>query len=241
MRGWEHEDNHDCRFRTRGLPIHQAIKHLEMDIITPSEPSNERERHVVADVSADSVHITKRDSTGTKKIAFAKGNALAMPHLPQMYSLTDLYMLTYSGARSTYKVGAATRYHAGCRGDRREVRGARDGEWRHEAAERARHCARHHRRRGALSRLRPAARARSRAARQHHAVRRGMAHWRKRGDTVQPTRQSRSSRSPSHRRPREREFSCWSGDHSGGQRRSSSTGPAPFATAARASRNNWRC
>ncbi|MGH7621733.1 MAG: DUF2911 domain-containing protein, partial [Gemmatimonadaceae bacterium] len=38
------------------------------------------------------VHITKRDSTGTKKMAFATGGALAMPHLPQMYSLTDLYI-----------------------------------------------------------------------------------------------------------------------------------------------------
>lgn len=83
------------RVRRRHTTIEMAgdgtIKHLEMDIVTPSEPSNERERHIVADVSADSVHITKRDSTGTKKIAFAKGNALAMPHLPQMYSLTDLY------------------------------------------------------------------------------------------------------------------------------------------------------
>lgn len=68
-----------------------TIKHLEMDIVTPSEPSNERERHVVADVSGDSVHISKRDSTGTKNIAFATGGALTMPHLPQMYSLTDLY------------------------------------------------------------------------------------------------------------------------------------------------------
>ena len=41
--------------------------------------------------SGDSVHITKRDSTGTKKSAFATGGALTMPHLPQMYSLTDLY------------------------------------------------------------------------------------------------------------------------------------------------------
>jgi len=68
-----------------------SITHLEMDIRTPSEPSNERERHVVADVSADSVHISKRDSAGTKNIAFATGGALTMPHLPQMYSLTDLY------------------------------------------------------------------------------------------------------------------------------------------------------
>ena len=68
-----------------------TIKHLEMDIVTPSEPSNERERHVVAEVSHDSVHITKRDSTGTKTITFATGGALTMPHLPMMYSLTDLY------------------------------------------------------------------------------------------------------------------------------------------------------
>ncbi len=83
------------RVRRRHTTIRMAadgtIKHLEMDIVTLSEPSNQRERHVVADVSADSVHITKRDSTGTKKSAFATGVALTMPHLPQMYSLTDLY------------------------------------------------------------------------------------------------------------------------------------------------------
>jgi len=79
------------RHTTMRLAADGTIKHLEMDIVTPSEPSNERERHVVADVRDDSVHISKRDSTGTKKIAFATGGALTMPHLPQMYSLTDLY------------------------------------------------------------------------------------------------------------------------------------------------------
>lgn len=83
------------RVRRRHTTIRMAsdgtIKHLEMDIVTPSEPSNERERHVVVDLSADSVHISKHDSTGTKKIAFATGGALTMPHLPQMYGLTDLY------------------------------------------------------------------------------------------------------------------------------------------------------
>lgn len=79
------------RHTTMRLAADGTIKHLEMDIRTPSEPSNERERHVFADVSGDSVHITKHDSTGTKKYAFATGGALTMPHLPQMYSLTDLY------------------------------------------------------------------------------------------------------------------------------------------------------
>jgi Protein of unknown function (DUF2911) len=83
------------RVRRRHTTIRLApdgtIAHLEMDIRTPSEPSNERERRVVADLSADTVRIVKRDSTGTKKYAFATGRALTMPHLPQMYSLTDLY------------------------------------------------------------------------------------------------------------------------------------------------------
>lgn len=68
-----------------------TIQHLKMDIRTPSEPSNQRDRHVIADVNSDSVHIAKRDSSGTKKVDFATGGALTMPHLPQMYSLTDLY------------------------------------------------------------------------------------------------------------------------------------------------------
>ena len=68
-----------------------SIRHLEMDIRTPSEPSPQRERHVVADVTKDSVTISKRDSTGVRRLAFATGGLLTMPHLPQMYSLTDLY------------------------------------------------------------------------------------------------------------------------------------------------------
>src|SRR6476469_329695 len=46
------------RHTTIRLADNGTIEHLEMDITTPSEPSNERERHVVADVSGDSVYIT---------------------------------------------------------------------------------------------------------------------------------------------------------------------------------------
>ncbi len=69
-----------------------SIRHLEMDIRTPSEPAAESPRHVEARVTRDSVIITKKDRTGEKRIAFATGGALAMPHLPQMYGLTDLYL-----------------------------------------------------------------------------------------------------------------------------------------------------
>ena len=79
------------RHTTIALNDDGCIRHLEMDIRTPSEPPKERMRHVVADVGKDSVRITKTDSTGTKRMAFATHGALTMPHLPQMYSLTDLY------------------------------------------------------------------------------------------------------------------------------------------------------
>jgi hypothetical protein len=68
-----------------------AIRRLVMEIRTPSEPENERERHVVADVTRDSVRIVKRDGTGAKRWAFGTAGGVAMAHVPQMYSLYELY------------------------------------------------------------------------------------------------------------------------------------------------------
>jgi DUF2911 family protein len=68
-----------------------TIRHLAMDIHTPSEPANERERRVTVDVTGDSVHIVKTDDSGTLRRDFATGGAVAMAHVPQMYSLYELY------------------------------------------------------------------------------------------------------------------------------------------------------
>jgi hypothetical protein len=68
-----------------------GIRHLVMDIHTPSEPVEQRERHVIADVTADSVHLSKRDGTGTITRAWATNGGMAMAHVPQMYSLYELY------------------------------------------------------------------------------------------------------------------------------------------------------
>jgi hypothetical protein len=68
-----------------------SIRHLVMDIRTPSEPANQRDRQVEAEVTRDSVHVTKRDGTGTKHMDFATAGGVAMAHLPQMYSLYELY------------------------------------------------------------------------------------------------------------------------------------------------------
>jgi len=68
-----------------------TIRHLVMDIHTPSEPAKQRERHVTADVTADSVHILQTDDAGKLRHDFATAGAVAMAHVPQMYSLYELY------------------------------------------------------------------------------------------------------------------------------------------------------
>jgi len=68
-----------------------AIRHLAMDIHTPSEPPKQRERRVTVDVTADSVHIVKEDDSSRVRRNFATNGAVAMAHVPQMYSLYELY------------------------------------------------------------------------------------------------------------------------------------------------------
>ena len=83
------------RVRQRHAEIEVApdggIRHLTMDIHTPSEPENQRDRKVVVNVTKDSVLITKTDRSGTVRRAFATRGGTAMAHLPQMYSLYELY------------------------------------------------------------------------------------------------------------------------------------------------------
>jgi hypothetical protein len=68
-----------------------GIEHLEMTVVTPSEPENQRERRIVADVTRDSVIISKRDAAATTRWAFANGGATSLAHVPQLYSLYELY------------------------------------------------------------------------------------------------------------------------------------------------------
>ena len=68
-----------------------GVRHLMMDITTPSEPADERERHVEADVSGGEVHITKTDKADTVKRDFNAKDAIVVAHVPQMYSLYDVY------------------------------------------------------------------------------------------------------------------------------------------------------
>src|SRR5256885_7758882 len=79
------------RHATVTLASDGGIRRLIMDITTPSEPAKERERHVVVDVTRDSVLMTKRDSASYTRWAFAHGPEPVVAHVPQMYSLYELY------------------------------------------------------------------------------------------------------------------------------------------------------
>jgi hypothetical protein len=83
-----------------------TIRHLVMDIHTPSEPANQRERHVTADVTPDSVHILQTDDAGKLRHEFATNGAVAMAHVPQMYSLYELYFDAAFAHASALKRGA---------------------------------------------------------------------------------------------------------------------------------------
>jgi hypothetical protein len=80
-----------------------SIRHLVMDIQTPSEPPGQRDRKVVADV-ANKVHLTKTDSTGTVNRDFTTGGSIVVAHVQQMYSLYELYFVAAMKQAATSKL-----------------------------------------------------------------------------------------------------------------------------------------
>ena len=84
-----------------------SIRRLVMNIHTPSEPSGQRDREVVADVANNNVHLYKTDSTGTVSRDFPTGGGIVVAHVPQMYSLYELYFV------AALKKAAASRLSAG--------------------------------------------------------------------------------------------------------------------------------
>lgn len=85
-----------------------SIRHLVMEIHTPSEPSGKRDRTVVADVTGNNVHLSKTDSTGTVNRDFSTGGSMVVAHVPQMYSLYELYFATALKQSAASKPAAGT-------------------------------------------------------------------------------------------------------------------------------------
>lgn len=85
-----------------------SIRHLVMDIHTPSEPPAQRDRKVVADVANNRVHLSKTDSTGTLNRDFQTGGSIVVAHVPQMYSLYELYFAAALKRAMASKLAPAT-------------------------------------------------------------------------------------------------------------------------------------
>jgi hypothetical protein len=85
-----------------------SIRHLVMNIHTPSEPSGQRDRKVVADVAGNIVHLSKTDSTGTVNRDFPTDGAIVVAHVPQMYSLYELYFAAALKQAAASKLAAGT-------------------------------------------------------------------------------------------------------------------------------------
>jgi len=99
----------EIRHTVVNLEDNGSIRHLEMDIHTPSEPSGQRDRKVVADVGNNKVHLTKTDSAGVVTRDFPTGGSIVVAHVPQMYSLYELYFAAAlkQSAASKLPVGSA--------------------------------------------------------------------------------------------------------------------------------------
>lgn len=85
-----------------------SIHQLTMDITTPSEPAGQRKRRVVATVTGDKVHLSKTDSTGTVNRDFATEGGIVEAHVPQMYSLYELYFAAALQHARTAKLATGT-------------------------------------------------------------------------------------------------------------------------------------
>jgi hypothetical protein len=68
-----------------------SIRRLVMHIHTPSEPAGQQDRQVDVEVTRDSVRVLRDEAHHRSRRAFATGGGLAMAHVPQMYSLYELY------------------------------------------------------------------------------------------------------------------------------------------------------
>jgi hypothetical protein len=68
-----------------------SLRHMDMHVLTPSAAARSRDRRIVADITHDSVRVTLTDGTGTHVRRQATDGMLALPHVPQMYSLVELY------------------------------------------------------------------------------------------------------------------------------------------------------
>jgi hypothetical protein len=66
-------------------------RHMDMQVRIPSAPQASRERRIVAEFTRETVRVTLTDGSGSHSRSMATEGMLTIPHVPQMYSLLELY------------------------------------------------------------------------------------------------------------------------------------------------------
>ena len=69
-----------------------SLRHMDMHVLIPSAVERSRDRRIVADITRDTARVSLTDGGGTRVIRMASGGMLTIPHVPQMYSLIELYL-----------------------------------------------------------------------------------------------------------------------------------------------------
>ena len=82
-------------------------QHTAENLIAIAQVPVHRIRKVVADVGGNKVHLSKTDSTGTVNRDFPTDGSIVVAHVPQMYSLYELYFA------AALKQAAASKLAAG--------------------------------------------------------------------------------------------------------------------------------
>jgi hypothetical protein len=66
-------------------------RHMDMRVSIPSADARSRERRIIAEFTRKSVRVTLTDGSGSHTRSMATDGLLTIPHVPQMYSLLELY------------------------------------------------------------------------------------------------------------------------------------------------------
>lgn len=85
-----------------------SLRHMDMDVQIPSAVAQSRERRIVADIGRDTVRVSLTDGSGTRVMRMATFGTLTIPHVPQMYSLIELYLAAALARGAAERVAPGT-------------------------------------------------------------------------------------------------------------------------------------
>ena len=85
-----------------------SLRHMDMHVLIPSATARSRDRRIVADITRDTARVSLTDGGGTRVMRMATDGMLTIPHVPQMYSLIELYLAAALSRGAAEHVPAGT-------------------------------------------------------------------------------------------------------------------------------------